>query len=64
MKTNSNRSFYLIPYVVWMLLFVVAPIVLVVYFSLFDLHGNFSFVNYQNFFTSVYLKLFIIIIRC
>ena len=57
MKTNSNRSFYLIPYVVWMLLFVVAPIVLVVYFSLFDLHGNFSFVNYQNFFTSVYLKL-------
>ena len=57
MKTNANQPFYLIPYFVWMLLFVVAPIVLVVYFSLFDLHGNFSFENYQNFFTSVYLKL-------
>lgn len=57
MKTNSNRSFYLIPYALWMVLFVVAPIVLVVYFSLFDLHGNFSFENYQNFFTSVYLRL-------
>ncbi|MGB2992321.1 MAG: ABC transporter permease [Paenisporosarcina sp.] len=57
MKTNSNRSFYLIPYAVWMVMFVIAPIVLVVYFSLFDLHGNFSFENYRNFFTSVYLKL-------
>ena len=57
MKTNSSRTYYLIPYSVWMVLFVVAPIVLVVYFSLFDLHGNFSFENYHNFFTSVYLKL-------
>ncbi len=57
MKNNSNRSIYLIPYSVWMFLFVIAPIALVLYFSLFDLQGNFSFENYQNFFTSVYLKL-------
>ena len=57
MQTNSNRSFYLIPYYIWMLVFVIAPIVLVVYFSLFDMHGNFSFENYRNFFSSVYLRL-------
>ncbi|WP_075617399.1 ABC transporter permease [Paenisporosarcina indica] len=57
MQSSSKRTYYLIPYLAWMLLFVIAPIILVVYFSLFDLHGNFSFVNYQNFFTSVYLKL-------
>jgi len=57
MQNNTNRSYYLVPYIGWMMLFVIAPLVLVIYFSLFDLHGNFSFINYQNFFTSVYLKL-------
>lgn len=57
MQSNTNRSLYLGPYLGWMAVFVVAPILLVLYFSLFDLQGNFSFVNYQNFFTSVYLNL-------
>lgn len=54
---KSNRILYAIPYYVWMLLFVVAPILLVAYFSFFDIEGNFSFVNYQKFFTPVYLKM-------
>ena len=32
MQTKS-RNIYLVPYVLWILLFVVAPIVLVVYYS-------------------------------
>lgn len=47
----------MIPYVLWIVLFVVAPIILVVYYSFFDIEGNVSFVNYQKFFTPVYLKM-------
>ena len=51
------RNFYLIPYAVWILVFVIAPILLVLYYSFFDIHGDFSLVNYKRFFTPVYLKL-------
>lgn len=47
----------LIPYYIWILLFVIAPILLVAYYSLLDLNGHFTLVNYKNFFTSVYLKM-------
>ncbi|MFC4409374.1 ABC transporter permease [Chungangia koreensis] len=57
MKTNTTRTFYLVPYLAWMVLFVVAPILLVAYYSFFDISGQFTLDNYKNFFTSVYLKL-------
>lgn len=46
-----------LPYYIWILLFVIAPILLVIYYSLLDLHGHFTLDNYKNFFTSVYLKM-------
>lgn len=57
MQTNNKKTIYLIPYFVWILLFVIAPIALIAYYSFFDLNGNFTFDNYKNFFTSIYLKL-------
>ena len=39
------------------LLFVVAPILLFFIILSYDIEGNFSLVNYQNFFTPVYLKM-------
>ena len=57
MQTKTTKAFYLIPYYVWIVLFVVAPIALIAYYSFFDLSGNFTLDNYLNFFTSVYLKL-------
>lgn len=54
---NKARSLYLIPYLLWIALFVIAPIVLIVYYSLFDVEGNFTFNNYEKFFTPVYLKM-------
>lgn len=54
---KNSRKLYAIPYYVWMLLFVVAPIALVVYYSFIDIEGNFSLVNYQKFFTPIYLKM-------
>lgn len=53
----STRNAYLIPYVLWMVLFVVAPVLLVVYYSFFDVEGNFTLGNYAEFFTPVYMKM-------
>lgn len=55
MKTRGHAS--LIPYAVWMLLFVIAPIALVVYYSFLDLHQQFTLANYQNFLSAAYLKM-------
>ncbi|MFD1206831.1 MULTISPECIES: ABC transporter permease [Sporosarcina] len=57
MKDNRLRSLYMVPYGAWILLFVIAPIALIVYYSFFDLSGNFTLGNYKSFFSSVYLKL-------
>ncbi len=56
MKTNS-RNLYLIPYAAWIALFVVAPIVLIVYYSFRDIEGNWSLSNYAHFFTPVYMRM-------
>ena len=46
---TKMRRFYAIPYVFWLLLFVIAPVLLIVYQSFFDMDGNFSLVNYQSY---------------
>ncbi|MGD6858046.1 ABC transporter permease [Bacillus infantis] len=57
MRTNQTRNLYLIPYLLWIVLFVVTPLFLVLYYSFFDIEGQFTFGNYQKFFTPVYLKM-------
>ena len=42
MKNKHTRNLYLIPYVLWIVLFVVAPILLIVYYSFFDIEGQFT----------------------
>lgn len=54
---NKMRNFYLVPYVLWIALFVITPILLVVYYSFFDIEGQFTLQNYRKFFTPVYLKM-------
>ncbi len=56
MQTKTSKS-ALFPYVLWIAFFVIAPIALVVYYSLLDIHGHFTLDNYKAFFTSVYLKM-------
>ena len=45
----------MIPYILWMLLFVVFPIVLIVYYSFRDIDGDFTLANYNIFFSSTYV---------
>lgn len=56
----NNKTFNpvsAIPYAAWIILFVVAPITLIIFYSFFDLSGAFTIGNYVNFFSSVYFKL-------
>ncbi|MFJ7725203.1 ABC transporter permease [Neobacillus sp. NPDC097160] len=57
MENKQTRSIFMVPYFLWIALFVIAPILLVLYYSFFDIEGNVSLVNYQKFFTPVYLKM-------
>ncbi len=53
-----NKKLYTIPYVFWLLLFVIAPVILIVYQSFFDTNGAFTLANYQQYLTSAtYLKM-------
>ncbi|KAA9005802.1 ABC transporter permease [Paenibacillus spiritus] len=56
MKAKKS-GLYLFPYYLWILLFVIAPVLLIVYYSLFDLSGKLTLDNYVRFFTPVYLKM-------
>ncbi|HHP1247717.1 TPA: ABC transporter permease [Staphylococcus argenteus] len=55
---NTNKLL-LIPYLLWMVIFIIIPVVLLVYFSFLDINGHFSFTNYQQIFTTKYLKMFV-----
>ncbi|ALS26319.1 ABC transporter permease [Paenibacillus cisolokensis] len=55
--SSNTRNLYLIPYVAWIALFVVAPILLIVYYSFFDVEGQLTLDNYAKFFTPVYLRM-------
>ncbi|MFL0506029.1 ABC transporter permease [Ureibacillus sp. 179-F W5.1 NHS] len=54
---NKASKGSLFPYAFWIALFVIAPIALIVYYSMLDLNGHFTFDNYKAFFTPVYLKM-------
>ncbi len=56
MQSKNNKA-ALFPYFIWIALFVIAPIILVGYYSLLDLNGNFTLGNYKNFFSSAYLTM-------
>ncbi|WP_265455290.1 ABC transporter permease [Enterococcus sp. HY326] len=49
---TSMKRFYSIPYYIWLLFFVIAPVLLIVYQSFFDTNGAFTLANYQRYFTS------------
>ena len=46
---NVNK-WLLVPYLLWMVIFIIIPVILLVYFSFIDIHGHFSFTNYEQVF--------------
>lgn len=55
---KKTSSLFAVPYLLWIGLFVIAPIVLIFWQSLFDIEGNFTLANYQTFLQSdTYLRM-------
>lgn len=55
MFDRKTRSFFIVPYALWMLLFVIFPIGLILYYSFHDPEGNFTLANYSTFFGKTYM---------
>lgn len=57
MTQKSNRFFF-VPYIMWILLFVLIPLGLIVYQSFFDIQGTPTFLNFTTYFSSsTYIKM-------
>ena len=48
------NGFLFVPYILWMILFIVVPVILLIYFSMIDIHGDFSLENYKQMMTTKY----------
>ena len=59
---KDNRSllqrFAAAPHMVWSVLFIIAPLIFVVYYAFTDASGSFTVANVAEFFTPTYLKIF------
>ena len=51
-KLRFSRKQLCIPYAVFLILFVIAPLIVIVYYAFTNGEGKFSFENFTNFFTS------------
>ena len=59
MKKTTSKLF-VVPYMLWIALFVLAPLVLIFGQSFFNIEGQFSLENYKSYFASqnlTYLKM-------
>ena len=53
-----QKVMFIVPYALWIILFVVAPLALIFYQSFFDINSHFTPANYQDYLTSpTYLKM-------
>lgn len=53
-----QKAMFIVPYALWIILFVVAPLALIFYQSFFDINSHFTLANYQDYLTSpTYLKM-------
>ncbi len=53
---KSNQKILAYPYIVWLIIFIVVPLILVLYFSLSFRDGGFTLENYRRFISPIYIK--------
>ncbi|MDN5610233.1 MAG: ABC transporter permease, partial [Staphylococcus equorum] len=51
------NTYLFIPYILWMVLFIVVPVILLVYFSFIDIQGHFGLENYKKLISLKYFKM-------
>lgn len=55
MFNKKTKVMFAVPYFLWMFLFVVFPIMLILYYSFHDTSGNLTLANYKEFFGKSYM---------
>ena len=50
--TKTSKGWFSVPYIVWLVLFVIAPMLLILYQAFFDISGQFTLANYATYFQS------------
>lgn len=56
---NKEKSILQYPYIIWSIMFIIIPIFLVIYFSLTNKNGSFTFENYKRLFNAAYVEVFL-----
>ena len=56
LKKGMHRSLFASPYLLWMIIFTVLPLLLIVYYSFTDASGNFTLDSFKTFLDSNYTK--------
>lgn len=56
LKKGMHRSLFASPYLIWMIIFTVLPLLLIVYYSFTDASGNFTLDSFKTFIDSNYTK--------
>lgn len=54
MKAGTRRLLST-PYIIWMAIFIIVPLIIVIYYSFTNIEGGFTWENYQKFFDPIYL---------
>ncbi|MCY1038027.1 ABC transporter permease [Staphylococcus nepalensis] len=55
--TRKINGYLFISFILWMLLFIVIPVILLIYFSMIDIHGHFNLDNYKQIMTTKYFRM-------
>ncbi|MBE6669539.1 MAG: ABC transporter permease [Ruminococcaceae bacterium] len=58
-RRRFAQTFTATPHIVWMLIFIIVPMILVVYYSFTDKNGQFTLDNFKTFFGSDYSTVFL-----
>ncbi|WJP98540.1 ABC transporter permease [Macrococcus bovicus] len=54
---REAKKYFLIPYLIWIIFFIVLPLVSIFYSSFISLDGKFTLENYADFFSGTYLQM-------
>lgn len=54
---SRAKKYFLIPYLIWIVLFIILPLVMIFYASFKDVDNHFTLENYRHFFTGAYLQM-------
>lgn len=54
---EKAKKYFLIPYLIWIIIFIIAPLMMIFYTSFTNNSGHFTLENYKDFFTMSYFKM-------